>query len=117
LINGPFFGSVPYVLNGSGDGIFVALLAAVAFVLALFNLFLWSSLTGCLILAVIVYTLHNVYNKLSEMQTQMHNNLNGTAFQGLGEAFSHTVNLGVGWPVLVIGAMMLIVAGWIQEPS
>jgi hypothetical protein len=115
LINAPIVGSISYVLRGNGDGIFVALLAVIGFVLALQDRTVSASITGWLSLGIIGFTFFNLTSKISATRTQMASDLAGNPFRGVAESFSSSIMFGVAWPVLFIGAVMLIAAGFMQS--
>ena len=115
LINAPIFGSLSYVLNGMGDGIFVALLAVVGLVLAFCNRTVSASITGWLSLGIMGFTLFNLTSRMSAIRTQMTHDLADNPFRGLAEGFTNSITFGVAWPVLFIGAVLLIAAGFMQS--
>jgi hypothetical protein len=84
----PFVGQITYAVNG--DAKMLGLLAVVGFFLAIVNLTSWSAIPGVLCLGLI-----------------------GRSFYIFTMAQGATP--GVAWPVLVIGAVMLIAASCMQE--
>lgn len=116
LVSMPIVGNVSYFNNGSGDGMFI-LAAALLSLLILYRKkyqYLWA--TGLLSLALLSYTFIRFQNTLSEIRSQMETELANNPFAGIAQAAAASIQLQWGFPVMIIGAVLLLVAaGWKKE--
>jgi hypothetical protein len=93
----PLIGSVSYVLNGSGDGIIVVTLAMIGGVCALGDRIKAASVTAWLNLLIISVALA------------------GFADKPVDNPFAKLVTLGEAWPVMIVGALAMIVASFMSD--
>jgi hypothetical protein len=102
IVSLPIVGSLSWISNGKGDGIFAVGLAVIAALLALrYPRWLW--LPGLLALALIGYSFSNVQRTITDMQRDN---------TGLGGLLLQSVSLQWGWIVLVLGALLILGASW-----
>ena len=106
LISMPIMGSLNYIQNGKGDGLFILLLAVVSLILVVLKKYKGLWFTGFGSLAIMAYTFINLQIWISESQRELAGNL----FAGLA-----TVQLQWGWAVLTIGAVLIIASAAIKE--
>ena len=115
LVNAPIVGQITYVHNGNGEGIIVGILAIVGFFLAIANLTGWTAIPGVLCLGLIGHIFYALTSKIADANATMNQELAGNPFRGLAETITQSGTFGVAWPVLVIGATMLIAANCMHE--
>lgn len=113
----PFVGSINYLNNGKGDGVYILLLAIASLVLILTNKlkFLWVTALPSIILMLI--TIIGFQIKMESMKTEMQARLSGNPFAGLANLAVQNVQLQWGWVVLFTGAILLIVASAEKEKT
>lgn len=117
LISVPIVGSVNYMMNGKGDGAVVLLMAIVAAGLALSGRVqhvLWPGLAS---LAMLAFTFFRFRSAMAEMRASMNAELAGNPFRGLADMAVNAVQIQWGWAVLLLGAILLIYAGWVSRQS
>ena len=110
VVNMPFLGSINFLNNGQGDGVFILILAGAA---ALLSLTTWQrgvSVLGVLAAAVIAYDFYNLSAGIGNMQTEMQDD----AFSSI---LATSVQMSYGWFVLALGAFVLIVVGLTESDS
>ena len=106
----PIVGSLTYFQNGKGDGMIILALAAVAGMMILAGGLRWLILPGLGSLALLTYVYFTFQSKISEMRAEMASQDLGM-FSGLGEMMMQSVQLQWGFGLLVIGALLVTVAG------
>lgn len=111
LITAPIIGSISYVHNGTGDGIFVIILAVISLVLAIVKKYKWLLFTGSAALLLVGFTFINFRMRMSEAQEKMDQDLADNMFKGLSDVFMNSVQLSWGWAILIIGVSCLIASG------
>lgn len=111
LISAPFIGTINYFQNGTGDGVFILILAVVALLATFQREFKYHGYLGILSLGLIGFTFVSVESRLSEAQDKMRSDLAGNPFRGLAEAMTGAIQMQWGWAVLAVGAVLLIAAG------
>jgi hypothetical protein len=109
LVTLPIVGSISYIHNGRGDGIFVAVLAAISLVLVLCRFWVGLWFTSVLSLGILGFTFINFQVRLQEMKQE----LAGNPFGGIAE----TVSLSWGFAVIIVGAALLIAAAAVPPRS
>ncbi len=111
----PIFGGVDYFRNGQGDGVIVLVLAGLSFVFVLTRIYsaLWFTSIGSL--GVIAFTFINFQMKVNEMRQQMEAEMKGNMFAPIGKALADSISIDWGFPVLIIGAGLLIAAAAIPR--
>lgn len=112
LVRVPKMGTISYIGNGSGDGVIVLVLAAVAAGLALLGRVKHVVWPGLLSLALIAFTYFGLQSRLSEARLKIRAEAGeDNPFGGLAEAATNAIQLEFGWAVLVFGALIVIAAG------
>ncbi len=110
-------GTINYFRNGSGDGIFILILAA----LSLFFIFkenyqkLWF--TGLASFGMMAFTFINFQLKVLEMKSQMQASLADNPFRGIASVMMESVSLQWGWCLLFAGAGLLIYSAHLKSTS
>lgn len=110
LITVPIAGTVNYIQNGTGDGVFVLIFAVLSAIFVAGENYkaLWG--TGGATIALLLFTFFSLQSRISEMRAEMQTELAGNPFRGLGEAMMQSVQMQWGWAMLGIGAVALLVA-------
>lgn len=111
IVSLPIVGSVNYFNNGKGDGTFLLGLSLISALLVVIKRYRGLLVTGGLSLLMLGYSFYALNQRLAEVQTSMEKELAGNPFAGLAQAAMQSVQLQWGWAVLVIGAVLLVVAG------
>lgn len=115
LLSLPIIGSITYVSNGRGDGIIVLVLVAISGILAMARKYQGLWFTGLASLALMGFTFTNLQTRLGQARAEMHKELQGNPFAGLGEAALAGVQLQWGWAILLIGASLVVSAAIVAE--
>lgn len=105
LVSVPIMGSINYVNNGGGDGIFIVGLAAISAVLALLGRTRFVLFTGLASLALLAFTYLNLQSNMSGARAKMGDN-------PFADAAMAAIQMQWGWAVLLLGALIVIYAGW-----
>jgi hypothetical protein len=110
FITVPFFGSISLFKNGSGDGLFILLLAAIAFKGAASGRCgaLW--IEGGLALLILAYDLLSFRSHMATLEPQLALELKGSPLAGYAGAALQSIQLGWGVGVIIVGACLLIAA-------
>lgn len=108
IVSLPIIGSLNYLNNGQGDGIFVILLAIVAVALTLSGNYKFVWIPGAISAALILFTLIRLMQVVSEARANLESELAGNPFAGLAEGLLNTVQLQWGWVVLALGSILVI---------
>lgn len=111
LISAPVVGPLNYFQNGTGDGVIVLLMAAITAYMCFMQktrLLVWP---GGISLAMLAFTFINFQVQLGSATDQMQRDLEGNPFQGLGELAMQSVQMQWGWPVLILGGILVFAAG------
>lgn len=109
MVSVPILGSINYFRNGHGDGVIVLLLATVSVIITLSKKYKWLLYTGAASIALLGYTLYNVYNGISRAKSEMQVDLADNPFKGLATLAAESFQLEWGWAVMLLGAVMLII--------
>jgi hypothetical protein len=102
--------------NGRGDGVVILVLAGLSLVATLARQYHPLILTGLAALGLLLYSFVTFQRALSELQTTLDTDLAGNPFRGLADLAVQAVQLQWGWILLMIGAVLLIVAGLAGKP-
>ncbi len=116
----PFIGSMDYLRGGTGDGVFVMALGAVAIVMTLCRTFRLLWLPGVASLGIMAFSILNFFGGMAEARRTLDNDLEGNPFRGIGEAMIGSVSLEWGWIVLIGGGVLVCVAAGLKpsvEPN
>lgn len=107
MITLPLVGSVNYYSNGQGDGILILGIVIVSVILLIMKRMKGLIITGILSFVMVAFTFFQLKSSLNEL-------LYGDE---MGELFSEFIKIdyGIGWIVLVIGSILLLVAGLIKD--
>jgi len=117
FLRAPFFGEIDYFRNGEGDGVIVLVLGVVSFVFVICRIYPALWFTAFASLGVIGFTFVNYQMKIAEMKQRMAAELAGNPFAPLGEAVVNSISLRWGFPLLIIGAGMLIASAAIRRDT
>jgi hypothetical protein len=109
ILSAPIVGNINYFMNGKGDGTIVLILAVISFVLTLMKKYKGLWITGLGSVAIILITFIILQNRLSSMKSVMKRELAGNPFAGFAEIMTQTIQFQWGWPLLIIGAALLII--------
>lgn len=107
VFKGPIIGELNYFNNGKGDGVIIVILAVVSLIFAIVKLYQALFLTGFGAFCVIAFSFINLQNKISDVQRQMSENLEGNPFRGAGEAMAQSFQMQYGWAILAVGALLI----------
>lgn len=107
MITLPLIGSVNYYSNGQGDGILILGVVIVSVILLIMKKMKGLIITGILSFVMVAFTFFQLKSNLNQL-------LYGDE---MGELFSEFIKIdyGIGWIVLVIGSILLLVAGLIKD--
>lgn len=118
FVSVPIMGSMSYFGNGKGDGSIVLVAALIAGGLALTRAYKPAAVVGLAILGVVGVTVVRFQSKMSDMRSEMANSLRDNPFAGLAEGLANSVQLQWGVGMLVVGSILIIVAGfWNPTPD
>jgi hypothetical protein len=111
IVHIPIVGSQNYFQNGHGDGVIILMLALLSLLLTIGRKFRGLVATSLISLALLGFTFLNFQARLAHVRAQMNEQLADNPFRGLGEAMLGSVQLQWGWVVLLVGAVLLLLAG------
>jgi hypothetical protein len=106
LFSVPIVGSVTYLGNGSGDGLFILVFAVAAILLTLFKRFRYLFIPALLSLALMVYTFTSFQSRLGSLRNDEN---------PFSSALGSAIQLSWGWGILTIGVVLLIVAASLKR--
>jgi len=115
IIRFPIVGNMNYFQNGKGDGTIVLILAVASLVLVLAKQYRGLWLTGIGSLGVMLFTFVNFQMKMSEVKANMELELAGNPFRGFADMALQSVQLQWGWPVMIVGAGLIIAAAAVKD--
>lgn len=118
IVSMPMVGSINYFQNGEGDGVILVVLALITVILALLGKAKWLWTTGLASVGLLLFTFARFRGSLSNMREQMNQELEGNPFQGIADVAMESIQLQLGWAVLLLGALLVAGAGmrqWIEE--
>jgi hypothetical protein len=111
IVHVPIVGSQNFFQNGRGDGVIILLLAFISLLLTVRRRFRGLLATGLITLALLAFTFLNFQSRLAQVRAEMEAKLAGNPFRGFGDAMLGSVQLQWGWGVLIVGAVLLVLAG------
>jgi hypothetical protein len=111
IVQVPIAGSQNYFQNGQGDGVIVLLIGGVSLLLTFGRYFRALAATGLIALLIVGFAFFSLQTRIADMKSQMDAQLAGNPFRGLGDAMMANVQLQWGWGLLVVGAILLLIAG------
>ncbi|WP_191758172.1 type IV pilin-like G/H family protein [Komarekiella delphini-convector] len=115
IVTAPMIGSLNYFHNGKGDGVVLLILAVISLILAVKEKYKWLWWTGLASLGVIIIGLINFQIRISQLKSNMEEELAGNPFKGFADVAIQSVQIQWGWVLLILGAGMIIAAAIIQE--
>lgn len=101
LVSAPLVGSFNYFQGGSGDGIFILILAGISLFLVLSGRYKGLYLTALLSLGLTTYTFAQLQGDLIET---------GEEWGMFGDIAADLVQFQWGWALLLIGILMLFIS-------
>ena len=104
IMKAPLIGDINYFMNGQGDGAIILVLAGVSVLVIMVRVYAGLWITGLISLVMIVRALILTLDRLAHLRESR--DLSDGAFSGLADA----VQLQWGWPVLIIGALLLCIS-------
>lgn len=108
FIHLPFVGSINYVLNGKGDGTWVALLSVVALIFASCRV----SVVGAIAAAIIGFLLLRLQGVMTNALASIHETAGRSGFlSGLANAMADAVYLEYGFYLVAAGAALMLLGG------
>jgi hypothetical protein len=110
LVHLPIVGSVNYIFNGRGDGIFVLALAIAAAAFVFFRKYRALAFSALAITAVCSFTYIKFAMVLADIHNSIDASLQGNPFRGIADAFVTAVGLDWAWPLLIVGIVLLLVS-------
>lgn len=117
IVSVPIMGNMNYFQNGRGDGTIVLGLAVISLVLVLAKKYKGLWFTGLGSMAVLAFTFINFQMKISNMKSEMENEMAGNPFRGLADMAMQSVQLQWGWALLIVGAVLVIASATVKEDS
>jgi hypothetical protein len=117
IVSLPIVGSINYIYNGRGDGIFVLILAVISIILVVMKIYKGLWITGVGSLWVMLYTFINLQSGISKMKKDLNTDLADNPFRGIADMAVNSVQIQWGWAVLVVGAGLVIASAASKEPK
>jgi hypothetical protein len=108
FIRAPFMGSVDYFRGGTGDGVIVLVLGAIAVCLTILRLYIGNLLPGLASLGMLAFTFVSFQQRLAESRAQLDAELAGNPFRSIGDAMVRGVTIDWGFVMLVVAAVLTI---------
>jgi len=115
IMSVPIVGSLNYFQNGKGAGGFIVAVAIVSALLSLIGQCKRLWITGVGALCVVLYSFFRLQNQLSQMKAAMETKLAGNPFHELADAAMKSIQMQWGWAILIVGAITLIVASFMED--
>lgn len=109
----PIVGSITYVSNGRGDGVFIVCLSLVSVFFVLTNRYKLMRFVGVSSLTLMSFTLSRFQFAISDAKSAMAE-LGDNPFRGLAESVVGSFGLGWGWLLLISGAVSILVASFVD---
>ena len=109
ILSIPIAGQLNYFRNGTGDGVFVLIMAIISLVVTLTKKYglLWA--TGLGSLAVMVFTFVHFHLTMSGVKADLDVDLADNPFRGLADMAVQSIQLQWGWGVLLVGVLLLLI--------
>jgi hypothetical protein len=111
----PIVGGVDYFRGGEGDGVIVLILAIVSLISVIIRQYKVLWFTGVGSACVIGFIFGNLMTRVQQAKDDMARDLADNPFAPLGEALVESVSIDWGFPVLVVGAGLVIAAAAIRS--
>jgi hypothetical protein len=112
IVSIPFLGSINYIQNGTGDGVFILIAAGAG---AFFSYQEQrKGMIGCAIVSLLImaYTFISFRMKMSQLTSASGSDDSmGELGKGLADALAQSVQMQWGWVILIAGAVALLFAG------
>ncbi len=110
MVSAPVVGSINYIQNGKGDGIFVLILAVISAYCAITRKFNILYFTGALTLGLLAFTYLNFQATIAIAQDSITTDLANNPFQGIGSALVQSVQIQWGFAAIILGALLTVAA-------
>jgi hypothetical protein len=94
LFHLPIIGSVSFIANGEGDGIFVVALAIIATVLLFIRAYVWVLGPAGGATAITAITFFKFLSGMHSMRAQLAGGMKDNPFAGLASALAQSISLG-----------------------
>jgi tetratricopeptide (TPR) repeat protein len=121
IVSVPVIGSVNYFRGGQGDGIFILIIVVLASFFIYRRLYRWLLFPGLGSLALLLYGYFHLNRIVGEIKYQMNAGLTQLADNPMKDTVAEMANAAIdsiqlqwGWGVLLLGALLLIVAGMLK---
>lgn len=111
VVTVPIFGSINYFGSGQQGGSIVLVLAAVSLVLALTQNFRVLLLTGVGSLGLLALSYFRFKQAMSQLSTLSAGQADNPFLKGMSDVLQHSIQISYGFPVMVIGGLMLLGSG------
>lgn len=111
IVRLPFVGTQNYFQNGTGDGVLIILLVAIALGMVAVKSVSSVWIPGFLSLGVLAFTFFHLQSSIASAHAELRHELAGNPFRGVGEMALDAVQMEWGWAVLIIGGLGLTISG------
>ena len=115
IVSMPFVGELNYFRNGQGDGVIILVLAGISLILALTERFKGLWFTGLGSYLVILFTFFVFTKRISIAKRELETELAKNHFRGIASTMAESIQLGWGWAIMFLGAVMIIISALEQE--
>ncbi len=115
ILHIPIMGSITYIQNGKGDGVFILFFAILASYYLFKERYISVRVTGFASLAVLLFTFINFQMKLTDIQSKLNKDMAGNPFKGITDLAMQSIYLEWGFAVVLVGALMLILSSFIKN--
>lgn len=114
IISLPIVGNINLFANGKGDGVALLIFSIVS----LFCIFIGRKrlliYTGAASMIMLGFVYYSFISRMNDVTNQMNADLSGNPFRGLADVAINSVQMQWGWGALIVGACLLIAAGFID---
>jgi len=117
VIRVPLLGTMDYVRGGSGDGMFLVVMALVGGFFAFLGWSRGQIVMGGLSLLALCVGFVDISFKIVDLQEQTRREMAGNPFGGLAMAMVHSVGLEWGWVPMFLGAGLMLAGGVVSHRS
>lgn len=115
IVHIPIRGSITYIHNGKGDGVFILFFAALSLYYLLKERYVSVRWTGFASLGLLLFTFINFQIKISEMQTELNKDLSSNPFKGIANLAMQNIYIEWGFAVVLAGSALLILSSYIKN--
>lgn len=117
IINLPVVGTLNYFRNGTEDGVVLAALAVASLLLTIKRQYAWIWVTGSCSLALVTLSFLIIQNRISEIKSQVSDDLSGNPFRGIADLALQSVQLQWGWVLLFVGSVLIVAAAYLKQQN